>query len=73
MLGMARALMLEPKVVLLDEPTAGLSPAYTDVVWGQIRRGGQRMSDATPEFSPETRTRQASAASPGPGSCTPGR
>ena len=38
MLGIARALMLEPKVVLLDEPTAGLSPAYTGVVWDQIQR-----------------------------------
>ncbi|MGH9107578.1 MAG: ABC transporter ATP-binding protein [Acidimicrobiales bacterium] len=38
MLGMARALMLDPRVVILDEPTAGLSPAYTQVVWDQIAR-----------------------------------
>ncbi len=38
MLGMARALMSDPKVVLLDEPTAGLSPANVDVVWAQVRR-----------------------------------
>jgi ABC-type branched-subunit amino acid transport system ATPase component len=33
---MARALMAEPTVIVLDEPTAGLSPAYTDVVWRQV-------------------------------------
>jgi len=38
MLAMARGLMLKPKVVLLDEPTAGLSPAYTQIVWQQIQR-----------------------------------
>ncbi len=37
MLGMARALMADPKVIFLDEPTAGLSPAYVDVVWRQVK------------------------------------
>jgi len=36
LLAMARALMVKPSVIVLDEPTAGLSPAYTDVVWNQI-------------------------------------
>ena len=37
MLACARALMQDPKVLLLDEPTAGLSPLYVDMFFDRIR------------------------------------
>ena len=36
MLAMARALMLSPSVLLLDEPSAGLAPRLAGVLWEQI-------------------------------------
>jgi ABC-type branched-subunit amino acid transport system ATPase component len=43
MVAMGRALMLDPKLLLLDEPSAGLSPVLVDAVFEKIEainRGG---------------------------------
>lgn len=37
MLAIGRALMLEPKLLLLDEPSLGLSPNYVDTVFQKIK------------------------------------
>lgn len=38
MVALGRVLMVDPKVIVMDEPTAGLSPLFATKVWQQIAR-----------------------------------
>jgi branched-chain amino acid transport system ATP-binding protein len=38
MLAMARALMIEPRLIMIDEPSLGLAPQVTSQIFGIIRR-----------------------------------
>jgi branched-chain amino acid transport system ATP-binding protein len=42
MVAVARALMQEPTMLLLDEPTAGLAPKYVDGLFGKLREIHQK-------------------------------
>ena len=38
MLAMSRALMSSPKLLLLDEPSMGLSPLYVNIIFDMIKK-----------------------------------
>jgi phospholipid/cholesterol/gamma-HCH transport system ATP-binding protein len=41
--GLARAIILDPKIVLYDEPTTGLDPITTDYVDEMIKRAKEKL------------------------------
>ncbi len=58
MVAMGKALMLEPKILLLDEPSAGLSPKYRQEIFAVIKTIN---ATGTPILMVEQNARQALA------------
>ncbi len=58
MVAMGKALMLDPEILLLDEPTAGLSPKYRGEIFKVVREINQT---GTPILMVEQNARQALA------------
>ncbi len=60
MVAIGRALMLDPRVLLLDEPSAGLAPNLVDVVFDMVRKVAEA---GTPVLLVEQNARKALARS----------
>ena len=58
MVAMGKALMLEPQILLLDEPTAGLSPIYRNQIFNIVR---QINDSGTPILMVEQNAKQSLA------------
>ena len=56
MVAMGKALMLEPKILLLDEPTAGLSPKFRGEIFSTVKTIN---ATGTPILMVEQNARQA--------------
>ena len=72
MVAMARALMMKPSVLLLDEPSAGLSPMLQDETFIRVRQVNKAgVSVVIVEQTPAAACRSATAATSSTKAATP--